>query len=215
MNDDWRLTISFEKEDHAHRLSEKLGTSELEHDLENSFGDRVIVSKNGSEVFCYTGTREQADQAERVVRSLADEHGWTLTAALTHWHPDSETWEDPDKPLPESDDERDDEHQKLIERERREAQETGTAQWEVRVDLPSHGEAVRFAEKLEAEGLSVVRRWKYLVVGATDEDNAKELAERLRSEAPSGSEVTAEGSWQALYADRPKSPFSIFGGLGG
>ena len=68
---------------------------------------------------------------------------------------------------------------------------------------------------LRAEGLPAVRRWKYLVVGATDEDSAKALATRLEGEAPAGSKVTVEGSGQVAYDERPANPFAMFGGLGG
>ena len=60
-----------------------------------------------------------------------------------------------------------------------------------------------------------MRRWKYLVVGAADEDSAKALAARLEAEAPAGSKVTAEGSGKVAWAERPANPFAIFGGLGG
>jgi hypothetical protein len=60
-----------------------------------------------------------------------------------------------------------------------------------------------------------VRRWKYLLIGATDEDTANALAERLRSEAGPDAKVTAEGSGQAAYDERPSNPFAFLGGLGG
>jgi hypothetical protein len=56
---------------------------------------------------------------------------------------------------------------------------------------------------------------RFLLVGTTDEDSAKALAERIRNEAPSGSEVRAEGTWKAAYDERPPNPFAILGGLGG
>jgi hypothetical protein len=74
---------------------------------------------------------------------------------------------------------------------------------------------VRFAEQLQGEGLPAVHRWKYLLVGATDEDMAKALAERIRAEAPPESRVNVEGTWAAAYAERPRNPFAVFGGLGG
>ncbi len=107
------------------------------------------------------------------------------------------------------------EHEELIAAERQQLEETGEPEFEVRVDLPSHREAVHFAEQLRAEGLPAVRRWKYLVVGAADEDSAKALATRLEGEAPAGSKVTVEGSGQVAYAERPANPFAVFGGLGG
>jgi hypothetical protein len=64
-----------------------------------------------------------------------------------------------------------------------------------------------------------VQRWQFVVVGATDQDSASALAERIRGEAPPGTEVMAEGSVQEVAQDAPFatpfSPFSVFGGLGG
>ena len=45
------------------------------------------------------------------------------------------------------------------------------------------------------------RRWKYLIVAATDEDSANDLAARLRDEAGPTSTVVAEGSGKAAYDD--------------
>jgi len=122
MSDDWRLRIDLHEEDAAHKLTERLEARELEHDLEASFHDRIVVSRDGGEVFCYAGTREQAERTERLIRSLAAEHGWQLDFDLKRWHPSEEEWEDPDKPLPEGTAERAAERAKLIEKERQEAE---------------------------------------------------------------------------------------------
>jgi hypothetical protein len=196
MNDEWRLQIDVEDESHLESLVERLDAQEAEDELSDAFEDRVIVSRDGSRVFAYAATREQAEAAQRLVAGLASEHGWAVATDLKHWHPLAE-------------------HAELIAAEREEAAAQGAPGFEVRVDLPSHHEARRFAEQLRAEGLPAVRRWKYLVVGADDEDGARQLAERLRAEAPSGSEVRAEGSGQVAWAERPANPFAIFGGLGG
>lgn len=215
MNDEWRLQIEIEDDAHATALGEHLAARELEHDLSNAFEDRVIVSRDGTRLFLYAGSREQVEAVGKLVDKVAAENGWKIESRLRRWHPEAEDWETPDEPLPQSEDSVEDEHEALVASERGRSERTGEPEYEVRVDLPSHGEAVKFAERLEAEGLPAVRRWKYLVVGATDEDSAKELAERLREEAPEGSEVTAEGSGQVAYAERPPNPFAIFGGLGG
>ncbi len=108
------------------------------------------------------------------------------------------------------------EHEQLMATEDAEvAAHGGRAEFEVRVEFPSHGEAKEFAEKLEGEGFEPVRRWKYLVVGAADEDAANELADRIREEAPADSKVTAEGSLAAAWAERPVNPLFLLGGLGG
>jgi hypothetical protein len=215
MNDEWRLQIDVKGESEAGSLTEKLDAAELEHELSEAFHDRMIVSGDGPRVFVYTGTREQAERARELIAKLAETHGWTIAMELTHWHPEAEAWEDPDLPLPAGDAARMAEHAELIAAERKQLEESGEPEFEVRVDLPSHREAVRFAELLRAEGLPAVRRWKYLVVGATDEDSARALATRLEGEAPSGSRIIVEGSGQAAYAERPANPFAVFGGLGG
>lgn len=215
MNDDWRLQIDVEDEGRGTSLSERLDAAELEHELSVAFHDRLIVSVDGPRVFVYAGTREQAEQARDLIAKLAATQEWGITQALTHWHPEAEEWEDPDLPLPAGAAARVAEHAELIAAERKQLEETGAPEFEVRVDLPSHRDASRFAESLRAEGLPAVRRWKYLVVGATDEDAAAALAQRLEGEAPAGSKVTVEGSGQVAYAERPANPFAVFGGLGG
>jgi hypothetical protein len=215
MNDEWRLQIDVRGEREAGSLTERLDAAELEHELSEAFQDRLIVSGDGPRVFVYAGTREQAERARDLIAKLAATHDWDLAVELTHWHPQAERWEDPDLPLPEGDAARVAEHEELIAAERKRTEESGEPEFEVRVDLPSHREAVRLAEQLRAEGLPAVRRWKYLVVGATDEDAARALAQRLQGEAPAGSRVIVEGSGQIAYAERPANPFAVFGGLGG
>lgn len=213
MNDEWRLEI--DAEGAGNEIVERLASRQLEHDLSEAFGDTVIVSRDGDKVFLYAGSREQAEAAADLIAQLAERHGWKLTTQLTRWHPDAEEWKDPDEPLPSDPESRRAEHEEALADERAEVEATGEPRFEVRVDFDSHRDAARFAEQLEAEGLPAVRRWKYLVVGAEDEDAAKALAERLRAEAPEGSEVSVEGSGRVAWEERPPNPFAIFGGLGG
>lgn len=138
-----------------------------------------------------------------------------LDLELERWHPAAEAWEDPDKPLPDGEEAENAEHEALIAAERKQTEERGYPEFEVRIDLPSHHGAVHLVEQLRSEGLLPVHRWKYVLIGATDEDNAKELAERIKSEAPAGSEVKVEGTWKAIYNERPPNPFAFMGGLGG
>jgi hypothetical protein len=211
MSDDWRLRVGLHEGGRAHKLTERLEATELEHDLEASFHDRIAVSRDGEELFCYAGSREQAERAETLIRSLAAEHGWHLDSELKRWHESAEEWEDPDAPIAPDDVE----HAELIDRERREAQARGYPEFEVRVQFDSHREASEFAGKLRQEGVPSVQRWKYLMIGAPDQDSAEVLAERIRNEAPPGSTVLAEGTQKAAYDERPTSPFAFLGGLAG
>jgi hypothetical protein len=176
----------------------------------------LVVSADPPDVFVYAGDRAQAEAAERQIRSVAAEHGWDIEIELKHWHPTAEEWEDPDKPLPTTDAERLAEHRELLAQEREDSDIRGYSEYEVRIECPSHHDTVKLDKRLHAEGFPTVRRWKYLLVGADDEDSANTLAERLRAEAPEGSTVTAEASLRQTYDDEPtRGSFAIFGGLGG
>jgi hypothetical protein len=94
--------------------------------------------------------------------------------------------------MPQTEAEREAEHQRLVDADTAESQATGQAQWEVRVELGSHRQAVALARKLEGEGLAIVRRWKFLLVGATNEDEARELAEQIRPQVPADAAVKVE-----------------------
>jgi hypothetical protein len=214
MNDDWRLQVDLHEEDRAHALTDRLDAHKLQHNLSEAFYDRVVVTRDGSQVFLYAGTREQAERAQGVIEAEARQHGWTLDVDFRRWHPSAEVWEEPDKPLPESDADKLAEHEALMAREREETVKRGYPEFEVRVDLPSHHDAVGLSERLREEGLPAVHRWRYLLVGATDEDSAQALAERIRNEAPTDSQVAVEGTWAVVCAERPSNPFAVLGGLG-
>jgi hypothetical protein len=215
VNDDWRLQVDLDDPHRASSLVEQLGAPDLRHDLSDAFHDRVLVSHDGARAFLYAGTEEQAEAARKVVEELADRQGWRVRVDLKRWHPRAEDWEDPAKPLPETDAAKAAEHEALMAAERRDVEERGRPEFDVRADLPSRHDAVRFAERLRGEGLPVVRRWKFVLVGVEDEDSAKALADRIRGEAPTGSRVSVEGTWQAAYAERQPNPFAFLGGLGG
>jgi hypothetical protein len=215
MNDDWRLRIDLHDDGFAHRLSELLGAEELEHDLEQAFHDRVVVSVDGPEVFLYAGTREQTERARQLVSSLAQQHGWKLDFELTHWHPAAEQWEDPDAPLPETEAQAAQERDHRVAQEREESAAQGYPEFEVRVQCATRAEAGELADKLEQEGVPNLHRWSYLLIGATDEESAEALATRLRGEVPAGSVVTVERNLRAIYDARPGNPFAVLGGLAG
>jgi hypothetical protein len=216
MSDDWRLQVGLFDDGAARELTERLAAERLGEGVENAFGDQLIVSVDGPNVFCYAGERARAEVAAEVIRTIAAERGWDVELELKRWHPTAEEWEDADVPLPTSDAERAAEHAQRVAKEREESAERGYAEYEVRVQCSTHRETVELADRMRDEGLPVLRRWRYLLVGASDEDAANALAERLRGEAPPGSTVVAEVSQRAAWDEDPaRGSFAVFGGLGG
>jgi hypothetical protein len=215
MSDDWRLRVDLHEHAFAHQLSEMLGAVEIEHQLERSFRDRVVVSIDGSLVFCYAGTRAQAEAADQLIGQLIAQHEWQADVELSHWHPVAEQWEPADAPLPDSEAAIERERAERIAAERAESAEQGYPEFEVRIQCGSRGEAAELSDRLEQEGIPNVHRWSYVLVGATDEDSGQQLAERLRGEVPAGVQITVELNLRMVWEDRPGNPFAVFGGLAG
>lgn len=214
MSDDWRPRIDLGDSDAALGLERKLEAGVIDHDLKAAFHDRIAVTHSDAEVFAYTDTRERAERAEAVIRTISKENGWGVDAEVARWHATAEAWEAPDVPLPDGDAARAEEHAELVAREKAEAAASGIPEFEVRIECPSHREMMDVAGKLRGEGFIPVHRWRYALVGMPDEDSAAALAERLRGELPPGGTATAEGTWKKALAEAPSNPFSVFGGLG-
>jgi hypothetical protein len=215
MTDDWRVRIDVQDEGLTGRLTEQLDADELEHDLRQSFQDRVVVSADGPLVFCYAGSRDQAQRVADLVSRLAQQHEITLDVQIAQWHPVSEEWESPDEPLPGSAADTEAEREERIEDEREESADQGYPDFEVRVQTATRHDASELSHRLDGEDIPHVHRSHYLLIGATDEDSAQALADRLRGEAPAGSEVVVEQNRRVVYEHRPFNPFTLLGGMGG
>jgi hypothetical protein len=149
----------------------------------------VMVTRDDRHVFLYAETEPQAWRAEQLVRGLEG----AAEIRVTRWHPVEEAWKDAAIPLPATPAE---EAAEVAAREAMEAEEAeaeGEFDWHVIVHLPGRGEAVELARTLEAEGLAVRRRWRFVVVGVLSEDRAEELAARLREEL-SGADIRVEAN---------------------
>jgi hypothetical protein len=188
--DDWRLRIELAEEEHAPRLLERLGVvrtdvDELARELESS---RLAVTKNGGAVFVYAGTALELERARTIVERELDELGVAARAIVTeHWLGAEERWDDePDGP---------DYDERLL--------SSGFAPWEVRVRCPDHRAAHQLADRLEAEGYGVVRRWRIVIAGCATREQASELARRLHGEVEPGGDLV----WESLRGH----PFAVVG----
>jgi hypothetical protein len=193
-NDDWRIRIEVEEEEHAtgllDRLTGNLG-SEARELAANLSARKLAVSRDDDIVFVYAATRADAEQAHAIVEAELREHGIEArTSAVEHWLDEEDRWDD--EPPGETWEE--------------EELERGFAPWEVRVECPSREEAGALAKQLEAEGYRPERRFHYLIVGTASREDADTLAARLHGEVEAGGDV--------VYEVEPANPFAIFGGMG-
>jgi hypothetical protein len=196
MNDDWRIRIELSEEEHAGdlqgRLSSDLRTDEAKRLADELQGRRLAVSRDGNELFVYASSQAEAERARGIIEAeLAGEGIEATTSAVERWLHDEERWSN--EPPQETWEE--------------EELERGYAPFEVRVERDSHDEAEKLADDLEREGYTVVRRWRFIVVGTASEEEARALAQRVHGEVEAGGEVV----WEVT----PQNPFAVFGGLGG
>jgi hypothetical protein len=214
VHDDFRIRVEVPRE----RARELLGALEA-HERDGGAGasspEHIAVSHEEGHVFLYADSSEEAARARAAVEAVLSQTGISGQVSLWRWHPEEDRWEDATLALPSTPAEHAAEHERLEETETEESEQAGYPEWEVRVTLPTHHDARAFAERLAAEGIPVQRHWRHLTLGVNDEDDARALAERLRSEAPQGSTLTVEGAaWPMWVAvNSPSRPFAIFGGL--
>ena len=195
MNDDWRIRVDLE-EGRAESTLERLGLDlsfearRLAEDLE---GRRLVVSRDDETLFVYAGSRAEAERARDVIETELRETGAEgRVGSIEHWLAEEDRW--------------DDEAPQEFEAEQ-EVLKEGLSPWEVRLEADTPEAAETLAAKLAADGYRVVRRYRYVLVGADSEEAARELAKRLHGEV--------EASGELVYETLPQNPFVIFGGLGG
>lgn len=214
VHDEFRLHVSLPDEQAAIRLLSALEAIEASEELIQELG-RAAVSRDEGDVFIYTDSLARVRRAQREVDEAMARDGIAGPVQVQRWHPVEEHWERLDAPLPA--DREDLEHERAVRdsEEDRESRHYGAPEWEVRISLPTREAAHELADRLEAEGIAVARRSHHLLIGADDEDQARELAQRLRDEAPEGAHLEVEGSgryyWDLLNI--PPGPFAVFAGF--
>ncbi|MBA3300661.1 MAG: hypothetical protein H0T15_02235 [Thermoleophilaceae bacterium] len=205
--DEWRVEVELADEAHGQSVADRLRSLALDDEAREKLGADVIVTRDDLDLFLYADSEAEAREAERVIRELLSADRLEASVALTRWHPVEEDWKDAGEPLPASDEERAAELERKEKREVEEAAREGDTDWDVRATLASHSDTAALADRLEDEGLAVVRRWRHLLVKTITEEQAEELALRLRGE---GAEVEIEARDVKIGG-----PFRFFAGIGG
>jgi hypothetical protein len=200
-DEDWRIEVKLDDEEQGYSLTERLRAGDLDDEARARLGERVVVSRDGSRLFLYSATESQSREAEQVIRDLVASHDLSAEISATRWHPIEQTWQDASIPLPTSPESIEEERTSREAAEERDAERAGWTS-HVRVELPHRGDAVDLADRLEAEGEKVHRRWRYVTVDVATEDAAQELADRLADTLPGGSDLTIE--------TKPPDPVFVF-----
>jgi hypothetical protein len=101
--DEFRVEVDLHESLHG-RVSERLRSLDLDDEVAERLGGRVIVTRDGEKLFVYTGTPEAAKEAERVVKEvLADEGLAEAGVRRRRWNQAQLFWQDADEPLGDQD----------------------------------------------------------------------------------------------------------------
>ena len=216
MSEDWRVRIELQDEGRVHGLVDSLRDGRVTSQARERLDDAVVISRDGPEIFLYAGSERDARGAEAVLRDVLGSRADEASFTLERWHDVEERWEPCSAPLPKTADEIAVEERRRDQDEASESKAAGAPLWEVRIELPDRAAAAALEERLEGEGIQVVRRHSYVLVGAASEGDAEALRTRLADVVPQGASLSVEGSVTAAELERPhRALVSVFGGLAG
>jgi hypothetical protein len=162
MADEWRVMATLPERSSAEEESRWATAIRA---LRTRLSSDIRVSQLSNCVFLYTSAANSAQQAENIARDSLAAENVTAAVRCDQWNSVDESWTS---------------HEDFMEAERRKSVATGRAAWQVRVEHSTRHELKALAERLEAEGLSVVVRWKYLIAGANCQDDAHALADQIQ-----------------------------------
>jgi hypothetical protein len=158
----------------------------------------LLRSSAESPLTAFTGSRAAAEAAAQVAQEVTGRHGLTARVSVECWRPVKKLWEDASavskRDLAE-------EYDYLQREDRRVSTETSVPQWQVRIKLRTHRDAVTLAQRLASEGHQADRRWMTVLASADSKDEALRLAERVQLFAPSTADVVAERANAPDYID--------------
>ena len=187
-DEDWRVKAALESHGAAASLHEAAGAFELYEHARRALAERAVVAHDGTNVYAYATSQRNAAAAQRALEDLARQQHSEVRCTLERWHPLRNEWESADVAADElapADE--------TLAAEREEAErESSVPQYELRLQLPTHREAIALAHRLAADGVPTQRHWHYLLIGAWTVDDAQALEAQLRADIPAGATVKIE-----------------------
>jgi hypothetical protein len=90
-DDEFRVEVDIRESVHGH-VAERLRTLDLDDEVQERLGDRVVVTRDGEKLFVYTQTAEAARQAEGVVRQVLADDELGANVRRRRWNAEDRFW---------------------------------------------------------------------------------------------------------------------------
>ena len=101
-DDEFRIELDLHES--LHGLTDRLRAVDLDDEVQNRLGGRVIVTRDGEKIYVYTSTADAQREAEQVVRQVLEEDRIEVPELRRRrWNPEQRYWQDADEPLAEAD----------------------------------------------------------------------------------------------------------------
>ena len=217
MGDNWRVCVTFgvlPRSLHSFRKA-------LIPAVSGRLGDQVTVSSSATRIFAtriflYAPSMGLADEAAQVAREVLAQHDINAPVRTEFWSPRDQKWRDaadgPPAEAAEPADPAAQQHADRQEAERKRSVMTGVPAWEVRVEVPSHGDVIALAEYLAAQGWRVRRHPRSVIVWANCEDDAKGLGRALSGDGRADTDTAfrvGRVSYRYMYNEIPLGPLLV------
>jgi hypothetical protein len=96
--DEYRVEVDIHESVHG-RLFERLRSLDLDDEVAERLGDRVIVTRDGEKLYVYAQSAAGAAEAERVVNQVLADEDLEGETRRRRWNADERFWQDADEPL--------------------------------------------------------------------------------------------------------------------
>lgn len=193
---DWRLTVKFESQAHAHSLLTSLKTHAAAALAADKLKDGLLVEHDAEWLRIYAGSYDALRRGQSVVASALEAESVGAEEEAEQRVPGGDAWwpiELP--PLPERD-------SRLV------GEHRGKGPWgaeadpdrvQVHFELESKHAAQSFAKELESDGYDVHHAGSFVFIFADDSAAASELAGELKERAPANAQLFLEGEGRTLF----------------
>jgi hypothetical protein len=91
-DEEFRVEVDLGSDEHRLSVWDRVRTLGLDDDARKRLGSSVTVTRDGEQIFLYTHSLVDAQEAERTVRELAREDDVSADVSVTQWNSAAEEW---------------------------------------------------------------------------------------------------------------------------
>jgi hypothetical protein len=92
MADEYRVEVELKDAEHELTFWERLRSLDLDDHARKRLGGRVTITRDGSQMFMYASSEQDAREAEKTMRDLISDDELDADYSLTCWNAETQAW---------------------------------------------------------------------------------------------------------------------------